>query len=495
MNRKITLMLTAIILSFTIWTPILPSLSDTQLTNDLASDWAPSVIQTSDGKIWVVWHSYRTGNADLFIKVHNGSSWSTDMQLTTNSSVDGLPSILQVSNGTIWVVWTSDRTGNYDLFHKTSSDGGVSWSAESQLTTDPDDDRRSSIFQAVNGTIWIVWQSRRTGNTDLFYKTTSDGGSSWSAETPLTTNPNDDKNPSSVQAADGTIWVVWTSSRTGNDDIFYKTSPDNGVSWSIETQLTTDPNIDSFPSVTQATDGNMWVAWQTDRNLLFDDIFYKIHDGSSWSPNNYLTWFMYNDIMPSLFQAANETMWLVWTSDKPSNFDLYYKFVIADMAISDFTTSKTIVPQGEQVDIYVLALNEGTAGVTFNVTTYQDDTPIGTQTSTMVPSFIPQQLVFTWNTAGIPYGQYIISANVSTAIRENDLSDNYAAETVTVTILGDVNGDGVVDISDGGAISAHWYPGPPVGILGYDPNVDINNDGAIDILDAAIVSANWHNSW
>ena len=49
----------------------------------------------------------------------------------------------------------------------------------------------------------------------------------------------------------------------------------------------------------------------------------------------------------------------------------------------------------------------------------------------------------------------------------------------------------VVNIFDIGAVSAHWYPGPPEGPLGYDPAADLNNDGAVDIFDIGIVSAHW----
>ena len=55
----------------------------------------------------------------------------------------------------------------------------------------------------------------------------------------------------------------------------------------------------------------------------------------------------------------------------------------------------------------------------------------------------------------------------------------------------DVNHDGVVDVLDAAAISAHWHPGPPIGSLGFDSNFDINGDGSIDVLDAALVSAYW----
>lgn len=68
-------------------------------------------------------------------------------------------------------------------------------------------------------------------------------------------------------------------------------------------------------------------------------------------------------------------------------------------------------------------------------------------------------------------------------------SDNFES-----TIAGDVNGDGIVNILDISQISAHWYPGPPIGPLGYDPSTDINKDGAINILEVSIVSAKWGQS-
>jgi len=64
-----------------------------------------------------------------------------------------------------------------------------------------------------------------------------------------------------------------------------------------------------------------------------------------------------------------------------------------------------------------------------------------------------------------------------------------------VTIPGDCNGDRLVDIFDIASISAHWYPGPPIGPLGYHANNDINGDGAVDIFDIGITSANWGQSW
>ncbi|NVL92825.1 MAG: exo-alpha-sialidase [Desulfobacterales bacterium] len=497
MSHKVTsILLTASILSISIWMMIRPLSGDTRLTTHGSDDWFPSITQTSDGKIWVVWQSPRTGNASLIHKTYNGTSWSPETPLTNDTSQNGHPSIMQTSDERIWVVWTSSRTGNYDLFYKISSDGGSSWSPEAPLTTDPNDDEYPSIVQAVDGNIWVVWTSNRTGNDDIFYKKGLTETELTDAEaTPLTTDPNGDMYPSIVQAVDGNIWVVWTSDQTGNDDLFYKISFGGGSSWSPEAPLTTHPDSDSHPSVMQASDGNIWVAWESDRNAQWD-IYFKVSDGLSWSPENYVTWHMANDVTPSIFQAENGTILLVWASDPESNFDIYSKFVIPDMAIKKVTISSTVVSPGESVDIHVYVQNAGTVGATFQVTAYYNETSIGTQNKTSFPSGIPLPVTFTWDTTGFSYGYYNISATVSTSLGETNLTNNsFTGDIVTVTIPGDVNCDGWVDIYDAAFISSHWYPGPPIGPLGYDPNADINNDGNVDIVDVTLLAANWEKSW
>jgi immune inhibitor A len=83
---------------------------------------------------------------------------------------------------------------------------------------------------------------------------------------------------------------------------------------------------------------------------------------------------------------------------------------------------------------------------------------------------------------------------VVSVINHKGLTD-YTFQAKSPPIKGDCNNDGIVDILDAAFISAHWYPGPPNGPLGYDENADINFNEAVDIADAATVSADWGKSW
>lgn len=55
--------------------------------------------------------------------------------------------------------------------------------------------------------------------------------------------------------------------------------------------------------------------------------------------------------------------------------------------------------------------------------------------------------------------------------------------------VGDVNGDGVVDVSDLALVGAQW------GTAGGSPNADVSGDGTVDVSDLAIVGANWANDY
>jgi len=319
---------------------------DMRLTWDSSTDSMPSIAQANDGKIWVVWRSYRTGNADIFYKVYDPSQvhpWSSERSLITHSATDTSPSIMQAEDGKIWVVWSTNRNGNYDIYYKTSSDNGATWSTETPLpvAVPAADDQDPSIMQTASGTIWLSWSTNRNGNYDIYYKTSSDNGATWSTETSMyAPNPPpaaDDQNPSITQTADGKIWVVWVR----NYDIYYKTY--NGTHWSGgDNTLTQDSATkwDLNPSIAQISNGDIWVVWDSGGEDEQKDIYYRyrywIGDNIwFWSFKLRLTYDQADDLMPSIMQTTDGTIWIVWTSWRSGNCDIYYRKI--QLNVNGFT--------------------------------------------------------------------------------------------------------------------------------------------------------------
>ena len=199
-----------------------------------------------------------------------------------------------------------------------------------QVTTDPSDDRRPAIAHTNDDKLWVVWYSYRSGNADLWYKTSSDGGVTWSSAVQLTTAPEDDYRPAIAQTSDGKIWVLWDSWRTDHPGIWYKTSTDGGASWSPDAEFTTDTNWDWMPVIAQTSDGTIWVArtsWFWD--LWNFDIWYRTSNdgGVTWSADQQFTRFTGWDEDPGLAALPGDQIALVWSSDRAVNYDIWFGII------------------------------------------------------------------------------------------------------------------------------------------------------------------------
>jgi hypothetical protein len=162
-----------------------------------------------------------------------------------------------------------------------------------------------------------------------------------------------------------------------------------------------------------------------------------------------------------------------------------------DVGITSVVPDGTWAYQGWQFNITVTAENLGDTNETYNVTLLYDANIIGTVTLNNVSAHTAVSLLFIWNTTAVaPCHNYTIRAEASLVPYEYNVTNNvYVDGEVDVRIVGDVNGDGKVDITDVAIVSGAFgsYPGHPR----WNPACDLNRDGRVDITDVATVSANY----
>lgn len=61
----------------------------------------------------------------------------------------------------------------------------------------------------------------------------------------------------------------------------------------------------------------------------------------------------------------------------------------------------------------------------------------------------------------------------------------------TAALIGDLDGDGKVDIADLTAAAAHFGQPDPGVVPPLVASPDVNNDGIVDILDLIIIATHW----
>lgn len=175
--------------------------------------------------------------------------------------------------------------------------------------------------------------------------------------------------------------------------------------------------------------------------------------------------------------------------------DGFFCTLIADVAITYIEASPNKTYSGRIVNVSVVAANIGDIPATFNVTAYYDSNTIGTQQVIDLYPGINKTLLFEWDTTGLtPCSIFTISAEASPVLFELNFTNNFLTDgTVTIKLLGDINGDGKVDIFDI-VLAADAYgttPGDPL----WNPDADVAPAfGLVDIFDIVTVGSRYGES-
>ena len=71
------------------------------------------------------------------------ADWTPAKRLTWNSGDSRLPAIAVDSSGNLHVVWQDDTPGNSEIYYKKSTDGGATWTTSQRLTWNSGASQRS----------------------------------------------------------------------------------------------------------------------------------------------------------------------------------------------------------------------------------------------------------------------------------------------------------------------------------------------------------------
>jgi hypothetical protein len=163
-----------------------------------------------------------------------------------------------------------------------------------------------------------------------------------------------------------------------------------------------------------------------------------------------------------------------------------------DISLLDVAVHPDKTYPGRIVNVTVDVKNQGELVEDFNLTIYSNDTEVQTR---FVQGLRPSEevvLLFEWNATGAPGSFWIIWATCDTVHYDMNITSNTFINnqtTVMVKFLGDVNGNGKVDMYDISLIAMAFGASP--GNSRWTPETDINGDNKIDLIDVAITSKNF----
>jgi hypothetical protein len=298
--------------------------AETRLTNNTASSELPSV-SVSGQVVHIVWEDQRDGNSEIYYKrsTDGGLTWGADTRLTNNSADSELPSV-SVSGMVVHIAWQDMRDGNWEIYYKRSTDSGVSWGVDTRLTTAPAESGYPSV--SISGqVVHIAWEDNRDGNYEIYYKHSLDGGVNWGGDIRLSNEPAGSGDPC-VAVSGQVVHVIWHDDRHSSFhyEIYYKRSTDGGLSWGAETRLTNNSANSAFASIS-VSGLDVHIAWHDDRDGN-SEIYYKrsADGGVNWGADTRLTNNSAGSQFPSV-AVAGSVVHVIWEDNRDGNNEIYYK--------------------------------------------------------------------------------------------------------------------------------------------------------------------------
>ncbi|MBN2434899.1 MAG: exo-alpha-sialidase [Spirochaetes bacterium] len=195
-----------------------------------------------------------------------------------------------------------------------------------RLSATPGDSDKAAIA-VYSSNIHVVWAEDAvpTGNYEIFYKKSHDNGSTWGAEKCLSWNSGPSTNP--VIAASGmSLHVFWQDATPGVYQIFYKRSIDNGDTWSNILRMSYTPGGSLYPAAAVWGE-SIHVVWSNyTQNGLNFEIWYKksADNGDTWTSAKRITYNSGKSSTPSI-AIYESNIHIAWQDDNPGNYEVFYK--------------------------------------------------------------------------------------------------------------------------------------------------------------------------
>ncbi len=293
------------------------------LSNNSSGSLLPSMV-TTGSNVYAVWYDNASENFEIMFSrsTDSGTTFSTPVNLSNDGTDSTIPFVAAVGSD-VYVVWedvTSFFTDREILMRKSTDNGAtfgsvVNISNDSALSTVP--------HMVASGTnVYVTWQSGPFGEADVFFSRSTDNGATFSAPVNISGNLGTSELP--VVSASGTdVFLAWSDNTSGNFEILFSRSTDNGANFSSPVNLSNNSGASDWPWVS-STGSDVYVAWMDNTSGNFEILFSRSTDnGANFSSPVNLSNNSGNSIEPFVVSTSDRVV-VTW-DDESSPPDIFFR--------------------------------------------------------------------------------------------------------------------------------------------------------------------------
>jgi intracellular sulfur oxidation DsrE/DsrF family protein len=181
----------------------------------------------------------------------------------TNNPLDSVYGQVAAWNNNVYVLWQDSMPSgnrNYDIFIKNSVDNGNTFGSPVNLSNNSGFSEHPQIA-AYNNNVYAIWADDTSGNREVLFTRSEDNGSSFFGTIKNLSNSTSDSFNQEIAVFGDNVYVIWLDQDEGDKaKILLKASDDGGVTFGRTVNISSNANDETFPKVAAYKD-SVYIAW------------------------------------------------------------------------------------------------------------------------------------------------------------------------------------------------------------------------------------------
>jgi hypothetical protein len=260
------------------------------------------------------------------LAVSASAGWAPDRKLSTTDSAatlnENMGRCVVTCADTVHVVWFDTRNNGSAIYYKRSSDQGTTWGPDTRLSGYPGAADFPTLARS-GSTLHLAFRDQRSGQYGAYYKRSPDGGRTWDPDV-FISEPQIYNWWPAIAAVESLVYVALNEDSGGNSEVYFRRSPDNGATWSPLQRISNAPGRSEDPCIA-AAGSCIHIVWNEFRDGNCEVYYRRSSDrGVSWGLETRLTNAPQMSYSPTVC-LSDSYVDIAWEDNRNGDFDVYHK--------------------------------------------------------------------------------------------------------------------------------------------------------------------------